>query len=47
MIIKDGYTYVDGTHKFDSENLPGTAGATCANVPAVNAADVEDEQWLN
>lgn len=38
MIIQDGYTYVAGTHKSDSADLPRVASAIRVTVPAANSA---------
>ena len=40
MIIKDGYTYVAGSHKSDVADLPRTASAVRVTVPAAASAVV-------
>ena len=40
MIIKDGYTYVAGTHKSDIADLPRTASAVRVTVPQAASAVV-------
>lgn len=40
MIIKDGYTYVAGSHKSDSADLPTTASAVRVTVPLSGSAVV-------
>ena len=40
MIIKDGYTYVAGSHKSDSADLPRIASAVRVTVPSSGSAVV-------